>query len=265
LQGSTGPAVGPQTRTTVATAPETIRPTIVSANGAVGSTTLTFTFSEPVYCTALSFDPTDFNLTDSNTSTADPIVVSAGFSNVCGATQSTADTSFSVSLNQPLPAERTYTATITAEFNELQDVAGNDLANPSQITFTTPPGDFTAPTLTDTRVVNNIATTDFGDVGDAYSITFSEPMSGATFGPTVSLQDQDGSTALHTCGTNASCSWNTAVTTVTVTLIFPTPANGGTTPGLQIPATITTMSGFSDTQGNVPDLAGSADTLIDFE
>jgi hypothetical protein len=258
------PAVGPQTRTTIASAPETTAPTIASANGAVGSTTVTFTFSEPVYCTALSFDPSDFNLTDNNSTTTDPIVVFAG-SNACGTSQATADTSFSVGLNQPLPADRTYTATITPEFNELQDVVGNDLANPSSITFTTPPGDFTAPTLSDTRVVNNIATTDFADVGDAYSITFSEPMSGATFGPTLSVQDPDGSTANHTCGTNASCSWNTAVTILTVTLIVPTPSNGGSTPGLQLPATITTMAGFSDTQGNVPDLAGSADVLIDNE
>jgi hypothetical protein len=257
-------AMGPQTRTTVATEPETTRPSLVSAAGAVGATTVTFTFSEPVYCTALSFDPTDFNLTDNNTATTDPVVVGAG-PNQCGFAQFAADTSFSVSLNQALPADRTYTATITPEFNEIQDAVGNDLPNPSQITFTTPPGDFTAPTLLDTRVVNNVATTDFGDIGDAYLITFSEAMTGATFGPTLSLQDPDGSTANHTCGTNASCNWNTAATILTLTVIQPTPSAGGTTLGLQLPATITTMSGFSDVQGNVPDLVGSADTVIDNE
>jgi hypothetical protein len=257
------PAVGPQTRTAIASAPETTPPTIVSAAGAVGSTTVTFTFSEPIYCTALSFDPTDFALTDNNPATSDPIVVGAG-SNFCGFASTTADTSFSVNLSSPLPADRTYTAFITPEANEIQDVVGNDLANPSSITFTTPPGDFTAPTLTDTRVVNNIATTDFADIGDAYSITFSEAMSGAVFG-TISIQDPDGSTASHTCGANVVCSWNTAVTALTVTIVTPTPSAGGSTPGLQLPATITTMSGFFDTQGNVPDLAGSADVLIDNE
>src|SRR6185503_17253865 len=188
-------ALGPQTRSTVATAPETTPPTLVSAAGAVGSTTVTFTFSEPVYCTALGFDPTDFNLTDNNPATSDPIVVGAG-PNSCGFTQTTADTSFSVQLSSPLPADRTYTATITPEANEVQDVVGNDLANPSQISFTTPPADVIAPTLTDTRVVNNIATTDLADIGDAYQITFSETMAGTTFG-TLSLRDPDGSTASH--------------------------------------------------------------------
>jgi hypothetical protein len=34
---------------------------------------------------------------------------------------------------------------------------------------------------------------------------------------------------------------------------------------MQIPFNITTLSGFSDAQGNVPNVLGSSDRLVDFE
>src|SRR6266550_353965 len=44
------PAAAPQSRQATATAPETTPPTLASASGAVGTTTLALTFSEPVQC-----------------------------------------------------------------------------------------------------------------------------------------------------------------------------------------------------------------------
>ena len=79
------------------------------------------------------------------------------------------------------------------------------------------------------------------------------------------IQDQDGSLAFLSCGIYASCVWDTAATTMTVTLMVFVAPSGGSTPGMQIPARISTLIGISDPAGNVPDLAGTSDTLIDFE
>ena len=272
--------LAPQARQATATAPETTRPTITSVTGAVGATSLTITFSEPVRCNdlpqsaaALSFDTTDFGLSDNNVATGDPTITGAG-SNACGLSKTTADTSFSVTLSSALPADRTYVLTLTPEANELQDVVGNDLATPTTFTFTTGAGDFTPPTITDARMVNNVGTTDFTEVGDSFSLTFSEAMNGTTTG-TIQAQDQDGTFFTPpglTCSGNVSCTWNTAVTTVTVTVIgaaLTTPTGGtagaGSTPGMQIPFNITTLTGFADLQGNVPNVLGSSDRLVDYE
>lgn len=133
--------------------------------------------------------------------------------------------------------------------------------------FTTGAGDITAPTITDARMVSNPGSTDFAESGDSFSLTFSETMNGATTG-NISLRDLDGTSAQVTCGAvagpnQASCSWNAAVTTVTVTL---TGTLGmidfGGVPGMQIPFNVTALTGFSDLNGNLPNL-GSGDTLVD--
>jgi hypothetical protein len=127
-----------------------------------------------------------------------------------------------------------------------------------------PSGSFAPPTLTDSRVVNNFATTDFSEPGDAFASTFSAAMI-ADAGARIAVQDQDGSVAMLNCGFNASCVWDTAATSLTVTLMAFVPPIGGTTPGLQIPMRITMIGGISDASGKMPDLAGSEDTLIDYE
>jgi hypothetical protein len=81
------------------------------------------------------------------------------------------------------------------------------------------------------------------------------------------------------CATaNVGCTWNTAKTTVTVslqashacgTLIGP-PCSGtdaGTSPGMAIPFNIVSVTGtaFTDSQGNAANILGSADRLVDFE
>jgi hypothetical protein len=260
---SSNAIAAPQSRQATATAPETTAPTITSASGAVGSTTITINFSEAVYCTGLSFDSTDFTLTDNNAATVDPTITAAG-SDACGSSQVTADSSFSVTTGSALPADTTYTLTVTPEANEIQDIAGNDLANPSSVTFTTGAADFTPPTMIDARMANNLATTDFNDAGDSFTVTFSEKMNGATNG-TISIQDQDGTTGTITCGTNATCAWNTAVTTMTVTLTAGVTPTAGTTPGMQIPFNITALTQVQDVAGNPPNVLGSSDRLVDFE
>jgi hypothetical protein len=253
----------PQTRTTTATSPETTRPTITTATGNVGSTTVTLGFSKDVYCTGLSFDSSDLTITDNDPATLDPVVTGAG-PNSCGVTTGTADASFSFQLSAPLPASRTFTVAVTAEPNEIQDTFGNDLLNPSEISFTTAAADLTAPTLVDTQLLSNLGTTDFGDLGDQFEATFSEPISASSFAG-INVQDQDGSLAFLSCGGQAQCTWNRAGTAINVTVTSAVAPLQGSTPGLQFPLLITTLNGFSDLQGNTPNLLGSPDRVIDNE
>jgi hypothetical protein len=260
----------PQARQATAAQPETTPPTLISASGAVGATSVTVTFSEPVYCTGFSFDSTDITISDNDSTTTDPTVTGAG-SNACQTVRSSADTSFSFNLSSGLLPDKTYTVTLTPEANEIQDTANNDLANPSSVSFVSGAADFTPPTIVDAKVANNLGTTDFTETGDSFSLTFSEAMNGTTTG-TITAQDQDGTVLNMTCSGTVSCTWNSANTTVTVTINAPGLAappigqpGAGNTPGMQIPFNITTLNGFTDLQGNVPNVLGSPDRLVDYE
>lgn len=270
----------PQARQATASALETTAPTLTSASGAVGAITVTVNFSENVYCTGLDFGTpatasTDITIVDNDSTTVDPTVIGTG-SNACPTIRSSADTSFSFTLSKGLLPDKTYTVTLTPEANEIQDTANNDLANPSSVSFVSGAADFTPPTLTDARVTNNLGTTDWGfnntggtEIGDSFSITFSETMSGTASTTTtgsMQAQDQDGTVITFTCGTNVTCTWNSTVTGLSVVVTGTITTSGvGATPGMQIPFNITTMNGFTDLQGNVPNVLGSSDRLVDYE
>jgi hypothetical protein len=272
------PASAPQARQATATAPETTPPTLASASGAVGTSTLTLTFSEPVQCPAAWAPAANVTLNDFNSATTDPAVTGFG-STACGTGPTTATSSFKLALNSALPADRQYTVTVNCAAGDITDVVGNSLACPATVIFTTGAGDFTPPTIVDARMVNNVGSSDFVEVGDSFSLTFSEAMNACTTGvaPICSLeaQDQDGTSLQGAnrlqCGGNVSCSWNTANTTVTVTVTttLVTPAlgttGGGTTAGMQIPFNITAVNGINDVAGNPPNVLGSADRLVDYE
>ena len=258
----------PQAQTATAGTPETTAPTIVSASGAVGSSTITLTFSEPVFCTGISYTSEDFVLTGG---TGTPPTIIASGTDPCSTAQTNADSSFNLTTSSTLPSDTVYTLTVTPEAGEITDIAGNNLANPSSVTFTTGAADFTPPTIVDARMANNLVTTNFGDPGDSFTLTFSEKMNGSLTG-TIEAQDQDGTTMAAstsnalTCGGNVSCTWNTAVTTLTVTVNAVTIATtNGTTPGMQIPFNITALNGINDVAGNPPNVLGSPDRLVDFE
>jgi len=271
---SANPANAPQSRQANAAAPSTSAPTLASASGAVGATVLKLTFSQPIYCTG--FVPTGGTITlnDNNTATTDPTVTGFG-TDPCSTTALTADMSFNVNLSAALPSATTYTVTMTPASGTITNQYGQSLPNPSTTTFTTGQADFTPPTIVDARMANNVGTTDFTEIGDSFTLTFSEPMTNPTPGATIQAQDQDGTVFSGvglTCGGNVSCTWNTAGTTVTITataaLTTPTPlgtAGSGSTPGMQIPFNITTLNGFSDLAGNVPNVLGSSDRLVDYE
>jgi hypothetical protein len=262
-------ANAPQSRQATAVAPETTRPVLISASGAVGQNSITLTFSEPVYCDG-TLAPGDITV-DNQSSTTDPSVTAIGTTNACGTSRSTADTSFNIIVSSPLAADTSYLVTITnAADDEIQDAVGNTLNTPTSVTFTSGAGDFTPPTITDARMAANVLTSDFTEPGDSFTLTFSEVMTNTDETGSIALQDQDGTTMTLDCTlTTVGCAWNTADTTVTVTLQtgFVSTAAAGTTPGMQIPFNVTALAGsaYTDLQGNAVNVLGSADRLVDFE
>lgn len=259
-------ATAPRTNSATATAPDTTKPTLVSASGNGGSTTLTLTFSEPVYCSD-ALDAGDVKL-ESGTTT---ILSLAGSS--CKTTAAEAKTSYTVTLASAMAANTSYVVTLTTTTDETRDVSGNQIASPATISFTTGAADTTPPTLTDARIVTNAGLTTNMDSGDVFTITFSEAMNTNTVGDTISVQDtqnspSQGNTATLNCGTGeATCVFDSTKTvlTVTITGTFTVSGPSGSNKAITYPATITSLGGFSDTGGNAPNLAGSADRIIDVE
>ena len=107
---------------------------------------------------------------------------------------------------------------------------------------------------------------------DAFSLTFNEAMNTTTAGVSIQVSDNDPTTvktsATLSCGSGAgtvTCVWNTAATVLTVT------SNGGrsvssptgTTPGLQLPLTITATTGLKDTDDGVAPNLSASDKTID--
>jgi hypothetical protein len=282
---SSNAAKAPQSRQATATAPETTKPTLISATGATGTNLITLTFSEPVWCAA-GYLATD-NKVDDTSSTTDPTITGFGTSNTCGASRTAADSSYTLQIGSSLKADTTYTVTICGPASggcgdataEIKDAVGNSLTVPAQISFVSGAGDFTPPTIVDARMSQTVGSSNFEDVGDTFTATFSEAMTAGDEIGTVKLQDQDGTVLTVDCGTtNVGCTWNTAKTTVTVSLqashacgsLLGPPCSGtdgGTSPGMAIPFNIVSVTGtaFTDQQGNAANILGSADRLVDFE
>ncbi len=270
LEDSVGNEATAQTRTATATAGETTRPTLAGATGTGGSSVITLTFSEPVYC-ADALEAGDVTVT------AGAVTIASTATNTCPTTPGAAATSFTVTLASPLAAATAYTVTLTAGANETQDIVGNDITSPATITLTTPAPDTTAPLLADTRLIANLVTTNLADPGDQFTVTFNEPLgqsSPLTSSSTITIQDSDGTVAVITCGgaatNSATCTLNAAMTVLTVTLsgAAPTITSPGSAPLIQVTATgptITGTAGITDVAGNAPNLAGSADVLINTE
>ena len=190
-------ASAPQSRQATATAPETTAPTLVSASGAVGSAVLTLNFSEPVQCATTWLPQNHISMTDFNSATTDPVVTGEVAGSGCGSSATTATATFKLTTNIAMPADRQYTVTVACNSTtDITDVVGNPLACPATVIFTTGAGDFTPPTIVDARMVNNLASSDFLEVGDSFSLTFSEAMNGCTTGVapicSIEAQDQDG-------------------------------------------------------------------------
>jgi hypothetical protein len=262
----------PQGQTASATSAPGGAPTITSASGPVSGRLVTINFSQAVNCTAGSF--ADWSLNDQNSATVDPTFDAFDATNKCGTTgQTSSGTPAVYHTTSPLLAGATYTLTFNGPAGDIKNVYNVNLAAGSSVAFTTGAADFTPPTMIDARMANNLGSTDFTDIGDSFTVTFSEKMNGVQTG-TISIQDQDGSTATIQCsaaGTaannQATCSWDTAANTtvLTVSLTGVLLNSSGTTPGMQIPFNITALTGIQDVAGNPPNVLGSSDRLVDYE
>jgi hypothetical protein len=143
------------------------------------------------------------------------------------------------------------------------------------VSFTTGAADITPPVITDADLTGKSGlSSNFENPGDQFVLTFSKKMSTATAGATISIQDQDGTTATITCGlaagvvNGATCVYDTATkTNLTVTLTGVLTPSGGTTPGMAIPFNITAVTGIKDNvlpTGNPPNILGSPDRLVEY-
>ena len=132
------------------------------------------------------------------------------------------------------------------------------------------------PTSLDARVVpsDSGARTMF-DVGDRLQIAFDGPMAICDDNAVVRLRDADGTVAeLSRATLNVDCGRNSspaavgdtvwpAFTVITLTIAAnPTIVTAGTTPGLQVPATVTSATGIHDEGGLAWDLARSVDIVF---
>jgi len=266
----------PQAQTMSATNPSSTPPSITSASGAVGQTLVKINFSVPVWCDAANgFSFSDFTINSGNPTVTDPTFTAVDASSKCGGTQVTAGTPLVLVASTALPAGTTYLLTFTqpaSTSGAVKNVYNVALPSGSQTSFTTGAVDFTPPIMVDARMTSKCTTaacgSDFAFAGDGFSVTFNKTMNGATNG-TVSIQDQDGTTATIQCSAvaaanNAGCVWNTAVTTMTVTLTGALTGNAGTTPGMAIPFNITGLTVIADTSGNPVNVLGSTDRLVNY-
>src|SRR2546425_289358 len=146
------------------------------------------------------------------------------------------------------------------------------------ITVETPPtpvGPNADPRSIDARVTTVAGLANTFDAGDVIKIAFSKDMKLAT-GARLQGVDADGTFADIVCGTsgNAGCALNTATETLagtpygpnrvlTITLTAnPTTIQPGSTPGLQLPATVSDASGITDLAGNPWDVLASPDGVL---
>jgi hypothetical protein len=107
-------------------------------------------------------------------------------------------------------------------------------------------------TSTTVTVTNN---DDILNLGDQLTIDFSENLSGVGSGDIITVLDADGTTGTITLGTNASFVVGPAdVLVVTITAAVPVAGGSG---GVGDPASIQTISGFTDDDGEAINVLGS--------
>jgi hypothetical protein len=271
LDAAANTIMAPQAQTATATNPSSNPPSIVSASGAVGASKVTINFSQPVWCDASApagFAPSNFKLNSFQAGVTDPTFTATDASNKCGGAQTATGTPLVLNTSSALPANTTYTLTFTqpaGTTGAVKNVYNVALPTGSSVTFTTGAADITPPVIVDARITNKVGpSSDFMNITDAFALTFNKKMtSPPAAGATISVQDQDGTTATITCGTGATCAFDSSTSTVlTVTLTATLASTGGTTPGLAIPFNITATTGITDASGNVPNILGSPDRLV---
>ncbi len=160
----------------------------------------------------------------------------------------------------------TYTQSSTSA-DRIKSITGNNATSPQTVSVTSLPVSTTRPQITAvTRTPATGSSASTLGAGDKFVITFNAAMDTTTGTTTPGLRAQgaaEQNTAPNqdiitlTCGQAATCSWNSAGTTVTVTVTDAVSAcadNGTTFTGCQLPETIIDST-FKDSSGNLVDLS----------
>ena len=90
------------------------------------------------------------------------------------------------------------------------------------------------------------------DIGDVIDLNFNEALGNPVNGDEIELFDADGTRVRLTCGSNATCTIDTAKDTIRVTVtLFPELVTAGSTAGLQSPAVVdaSELLGFTGADG----------------
>ena len=93
--------------------------------------------------------------------------------------------------------------------------------------------------------------------GDVITLTFNEAVANVGSGDSLAIVDQDGSSATIVLGGDTTFALSAGDTVLTLTIVNPPFATGGTTAGILGPTQITTITGFQGADGLAIDLAGS--------
>jgi len=237
---------------------DTTKPSIASTT-TLSSTSIRLTYNEPVTCD--NTGQAQFTITTGGNSFTPTTLSCASLANG-GATRVTLTSPSDVSAGGFVTYQESATAT-----QRIKDLAGNNAVSPQTISFAAIAA-ATPPVISDAHVVANVGSTDFGDTGDSFSLTFNEAMNTNTTGNQVAVIDNDPSTTktsnTFVCGAANTCSWNAAGTVFTVTVVTPVAGTGGGgSLGLQLPLTITATTGLTDLDDNAPPNLAASDKSIE--
>jgi len=180
--------------------------------------------------------------------------------------------------DRPVPSGNCYRIMTTDPTTGL-----NNFSNQATATVTGASGDTTPPTSTNATLTFSSGFSSTMDTGDKLEITFSDSGTGVTppgqmsvagnavirvtdsdcgpatnAGPAACSGSLSNTVADILCGTNATCTLNTARTILTVTLTAgPNIVSAGSTTGVQYRTVVTDSSGVQDNSGNAWNLTGS--------
>src|SRR5439155_15430646 len=155
---------------------DTTKPSI-SSTTTLNAGAVRLTYSEPVICGTGNTGTNvaaQFTITVAGTSVA-PTSVTCPASATIGATRITLN---STTTDLSGGGFVTYQESATTS-ERIKDLAGNNATSPQTISFAAIAA-ATPPTITDAHVTSNVQSTNFGDTGDAFSLTFNEQMNNTT-------------------------------------------------------------------------------------
>lgn len=267
LRDKAGNTPNAQTREAIATG-DTTKPSISTAVSNANGTDLKLTYTEAVLCNNLGWAQFSATPTGGAATTATGILCIAVQPGSTTVTVTFPAATFASGVGGSV----TYTAGLAAD--RPVDRVGNEATTPQTLAYTSFSADATKPLSQDIRIKTSAGFAGLLDTLDVFTIAYNEVVATPAAGSKIRLTDADGTVADVICGTNATCVVSLASTTIggtayptgqviTVTMTAdPTIVTAGTAAGLAIPSTVVDSAGFTDTAGNIWDIANSPDKTL---